>query len=644
MISDSTIVDGKTFLVTDPEGRVTRDHDGLFTADTRHLDTYEFTLTESTLEPLEVHSPHPGRRDLHLSTPIERGSRSVSVRRRQALADGLYERIEIENLTTESVSDTLEITVGTEFLDLFEVRGETQIDRSIETWGTDTGVSFEYDPDDVAFSRQTHVRADTQCELSDRMGTAARGDFRIDIELEPRATERLHIGVTFEESPAELRSAYERAAETTQQRTWDWNADTNIPNAVNPEKAAVLKQSFEDLLSLRLETKHGPILMAGTPWFATGFGRDSLIAAYQSLSVAPDIAKGTLRYLAAHQATENDDFRDAKPGKIFHEIREGELTVRNTVPHSPYYGTVDATALWIVLLHETYHQTDDHELVEDLRNSLDAALEWLKCYCDRDNNGFLEYDTDRLDDVGLTHQAWKDSGDGIMYPDGTHPEGPIALAEIQGYYYDALIRAADLFEMFGEQERTADLRERASELKAAFDEQFWLPKESFYAVGLDGEGNPIDCVTTNPGHCLWSGIVPESRADKVIDRLIADDMFSGWGIRTVSADHEVYNPQSYHLGSVWPHDNSLIVLGMVAYDRFDAAQTVTDGLFDTATARGNDRLPELFSGFNRNTSNVPVEYGTACEPQAWAAATPIACYAALRSQSEATEQVLTKTD
>ncbi len=644
MISDCTVTDGKTFLVTDPEGRVARDHDGLFAADTRQLDTYEFTLSERTLEPLETYSPHPGQQGLHLATPIEHGSRSISVRHQRTLDDGLYERIEIENLTSEPVNDTLEITVGTGFLDLFEVRGETRIDRSIIAQRSDTGISFEYDPDDVAFSRRTHIRTDTQCEPSISAGTPVRGSLQIDIALDPGAMETIHVGVTFDDPPTDLHSTYEKAIETTQKRTRDWDIETDVPNTDDPSKAAVLEQSFEDLLSLRLDTEHGPVLMAGTPWFATAFGRDSLIAAYQTLSVAPELAKGTLRYLAAHQATETDDFRDATPGKIFHEIREGELTVRNIAPHSPYYGTIDATALWIVLLHETYRQTDDRALVEGLWDSLDAALEWLDTHGDSDDDGFLEYGTDRVDDDGLTHQAWKDSGDGIMFADGSHPEGPIAPAEVQGYYYDALTRAADLFRSFGNPDRATELRDRAKELKAAFDEQFWMPEESFYAVGLDGNGDTIDCVATNPGHCLWSGIVPEDRADDVVDRLIADDMFSGWGIRTVSATHDVYNPQSYHLGSVWPHDNSLIVLGMVAYDRLDAAQTVTDGLFDTAIARGNNRLPELFAGFDRDTTDVPVEYGTACEPQAWAAATPIACYTALQSQSQMAKQVLPRTE
>jgi glycogen debranching enzyme len=352
-----------------------------------------------------------------------------------------------------------------------------------------------------------------------------------------------------------------------------------------------------------------------------------LIAAYQALPMTAEPAAATLRYLADYQATEVDEFRAAAPGKILHELRRGELTVRGDVPHSPYYGTIDATALFVVLLHEIWSRTDDDELLEDLWENLEAALEWLETYGDADSDGFLEYPTEGHE--GLTHRAWKDSNDGIVHPDGSHPTGPLAVAEVQGYYYDALSRAAALYRHRGETEAASDLDARATDLAARFDEAFWLPEESFYAVALDGDGDPIESVTTNPGQCLWSGIVPPERADEVIDRLVADDMFSGWGIRTLSSDHDAYNPQSYHLGSVWPHDTSLVVLGMANYGRLDAAKTVTEGLIDGATERGNDRLPELFAGFDRERSSLPIEYGEACEPQAWAAGAPLACIGAI---------------
>jgi len=376
-----------------------------------------------------------------------------------------------------------------------------------------------------------------------------------------------------------------------------------------------------------METEHGPVLTAGTPWFATAFGRDSLIAAYQTLPMTAAPAAATLRYLADHQATEVDEFRAAAPGKIFHELRHGELAVRGEVPHSPYYGTIDATALFVVLLHETWKQTGDDALLADLMPNVEAALEWLDEYGDADDDGFLEYPTEGHD--GLTHRAWKDSGDGIVHPDGSHPTGPLAVAEVQGYHYDALTRAAELYHHRDNATMAADLERKASALADRFDEEFWLPEESYYAVALDGNNEPIPSVTSNPGHCLWSGIVPEERAEPMVERLLSDDLFSGWGIRTLSSSHDAYNPQSYHLGSVWPHDNSLVALGMINYGYHEAAETVTDGLLEAAVKRGTDRLPELFAGFSRETSSVPIEYGVACEPQAWAAGAPIACVGAL---------------
>ncbi|MFB6188664.1 MAG: glycogen debranching N-terminal domain-containing protein [Halapricum sp.] len=631
MLADSTVTDGTTFLVTDPDGRFTRDHDGLFHRDMRHLSDFEIRLEERSLESIETHAPRPGRRSVHLSTPLERGSRTLSVCREQALADGLFERIEIENLRSTAVEDTLSLTVETAFLDLFEVRGDCILDREIEATAREDGVSFAYRPDDIEFGRETHVTATDSPSVAIERGEPARAVVTFDISLSPHEARTITLAVTTDEPATDVETSFERATTAVQEREREWDELIETPSASDSTRATVLDQSVADLLALRLKTDYGLVLAAGTPWFSTVFGRDSIIAAYQTLPLSAEPARGTLRYLAAHQATETDEFRDAEPGKIPHEIRHGELAERGEIPHTPYYGTVDATPLWIVLLHETWTRTGDDDLVTDLWETLQAALTWLEEYGDSDGDGFLEYGTDRIEDGGLTHQAWKDSEDGIVHSDGSYPEGPIAPSEVQGYYYDALRRAADLHEEFGDADEAATLREHASDLKAAFDSQFWLDEESFYAVALDGNGEPIDCVATNPGQCLWSGIVPEERADDVVDRLVAADLFSGWGIRTVSAEHDAYNPQSYHLGSVWPHDNSLIAMGMVDYGRREAAEMIAEGLFEAAALRGNDRLPELFAGFDRERTDVPIEYGVACEPQAWAAAAPIACHTALQS-------------
>ncbi|WP_177197666.1 amylo-alpha-1,6-glucosidase [Halogranum rubrum] len=650
MKRDSTVLHGSTFLVTDGDGRQTRDHDGFYHRDMRHLDTYRLETADRPLETLETVDVRPGERLLHLCDPLELGARTLRVSRRQLVTNGLTEQVRVTNLTSESLTETLTLDVGTTFDDLFEVRGfqseaRTVRDISVETTNADdandAAVTFCYDPADLNETWETVVRTScgtvTDATVGDRRADAT---ILVELELAPREDAVLFVGIHPNESDSTSHNpadTFDRARRNLDTREMEWEASTedlvstysDVPLDLRLWES-VLEESRENLLELCLDTENGPLFAAGVPWFATAFGRDSLIAAYQALPLTVEPAKGTCRYLAAHQADDVDTFRHAEPGKILHEIRHGELTLRESVPHSPYYGTIDATALFVILTHEVWAQSGDDAFVEDLWPHVERALAWLDEYGDRDGDGFVEYPTDGGGGGGLAHQAWKDSGDGIMHPDGSHPKGPLAVAEVQGYTYDAKRRAAVLArDVVDAPDLAETLETEAATLKRAFDEAFWLPEESFYAVALDGDNDPVETVATNPGHCLWSGIVPANRADDVIDRLIAEDMFSGWGIRTVSAAHDVYNPQSYHLGSIWPHDNSLIALGMARYERSDAVRTVAGGLVEAARDRGNDRLPELFAGFDREETDVPVEYGEACEPQAWAAATPIALLRAL---------------
>lgn len=627
MKEDSTVANGRTFLVTGEDGRPTREYDGLYHYDVRHLSRYDLSSTRS-LETISLIAPRPGERVLQAGSDIERGARSLHLTRRQVVTDGLFERLEVTNLQREPLEETLTLSVGAGFEDLFEVRGHAGTrNRTVTVEPLTDGVRFGYDPADLDYRRSTTVRIDAG-SLEVEAIDGATATLAHEVALESGETAEATITVVPDRDPERPESEYERALDALDERQRRWDAVTDRPTCASSRADSVLERSRRDLLSLAMDTRHGPVLTAGTPWFATVFGRDSLLAAYQTLPATTAPAAATLRYLADHQASEVDEFRAAAPGKILHEIRHGELAVRGDVPHAPYYGTIDATALFVVLLHETWRRTGDDGLLEDLRPNLEAALGWLEAYGDADDDGFLEYPTEGHG--GLTHRAWKDSGDGIVHPNGSHPTGPLAVAEVQGYYYDALARAAALYRHRGEEGVAADLEARAADLATRFDEAFWLPEEEFYAVALDGNGDPVESVATNPGHCLWSGIVPAERADAVIDRLVADDMFSGWGVRTLSRAHDAYNPQSYHRGSVWPHDNSLLVLGMANYGRLDAARAVTDGLIDAARRRGSDRLPELFAGFDRDRSSIPIEYGVACEPQAWAAGAPIACVGALR--------------
>jgi glycogen debranching enzyme len=354
----------------------------------------------------------------------------------------------------------------------------------------------------------------------------------------------------------------------------------------------------------------------------TAFGRDSIITSFQALPFVPELAETTLRVLAARQATEHDDFRDAEPGKILHEIRFGELTHFDERPHSPYYGSADATPLFLVLLDEYERWSGDGDLVRELEPAARAALAWIDEHGDTDGDGFVEYER-RNEDTGLENQSWKDSWDSIRFADGTIATGPIACCEIQGYVYDAKLRCARLArEHWSDEELAARLEREAQELRRTFDEAFWMPEREYYALALDGEKQQVDSITSNPGHLLWSGILDQDRAALVAGHLLGDALFSGWGVRTMAEGEGGYNPLRYHNGTVWPHDNSLIAHGLGRNGFRDQAATIAEATLEAATYF-RYRLPEVFAGYHQERTSVPVEYPTASSPQAWATGTPL---------------------
>jgi glycogen debranching enzyme len=361
----------------------------------------------------------------------------------------------------------------------------------------------------------------------------------------------------------------------------------------------------------------GPYPYAGVPWYVAPFGRDSIITALQLLPYHAAVAAGTLRFLAAWQGRTHDAFKDEEPGKILHEYRRGEMASCREVPFIPYYGTIDATPLFLILLAEYVRWTGDLRLARTLWPAAQAALAWMRESGDRDGDGYLEYATQS--ELGLVNQGWKDSEDSVSHANGALATPPIALAEVQGYAFAALSGAAELASALGDAALAATLRDEAAALFERFNRDFWLSHEGFYALALDGAKRPCEVVASNIGHCLWTGIVPEARAAGVAKRLLAEDMFSGWGIRTLSARERRYNPMSYHNGSVWPHDNAIAAAGFRRY-RFGAfVQTVASGLFDASRHFERSRLPELFCGFGRRTGHGPISYPVACSPQAWAA-------------------------
>ncbi len=378
-----------------------------------------------------------------------------------------------------------------------------------------------------------------------------------------------------------------------------------------------LDQAVDDLRALYSEADGEPILSAGIPWYTTAFGRDSIIASLQTLALNPRIARDTLRWLAHHQGTKEDAYTEEQPGRIMHELRRGEMARAGEVPHTPYYGTVDATPLWLILLHETWRWTGDAGLVRELLPNADRALDWIDRCGDLDGDGFIEYA--RRSDKGLVNQGWKDSTDGVPFPDGTLPQGPIALVEVQGYVHDAKRRMAELYEAFGDDERAARLRREAAAMADRIRTRFWLEDLGTFAIALDGEKRPLPTATSNAGHLLWSRVPTDAQAARLGEQLLDDPMFSGWGIRTLAAGHPVYNPMSYHDGSVWPHDNSLIGLGLSLYGQTDRVLPVLQSLYEATRAMTFRRLPELFCGMRRgHRSSRPVLYPVSCSPQAWA--------------------------
>jgi glycogen debranching enzyme len=381
-------------------------------------------------------------------------------------------------------------------------------------------------------------------------------------------------------------------------------------------------------------------MAAGVPWYVAMFGRDALIASHQLLMVNPEPARNTLLFLAERQGTKEDPWRDEEPGRILHEVRRGELAGAGLIPHTPYYGTVDATPLWLIVFAQHFRWTGDLEFAKELLPAAQAALDWIDRYGDRDGDGFVEYLS--RSPQGMRNQGWKDSGDSVVHADGRLAEPPIALAEVQAYVYMAKLRVADVFEAVGEPDRADALRGEAEVLRRRFNDVFWMDDENFFAGALDRDKRQVRTIVSNPGHGLYCDIVDTDKAAHLARRLLAPDMFSGWGIRTMSKSAAAYNPMSYHNGTVWPHDNAFIAAGLKRYAFVKETNRVATAMFDAAIYADYMRLPELFCGFTRRTPNRPVSYPVACSPQAWAAGAPyLILQAMLGISARAHENLLT---
>ncbi len=616
--------EGDTFAVFDEHGDLRPaglGEQGLYHLGTRHLAHFELQLFGH--RPLLLGSTVRQDNDLlatdatnpdlvsAIGTAIPRDL--VHVFRATFLWRGVcYQRLRLTSYADARVEVPLSILFDADFADIFEVRGTTRPRRGrlrAPLVARDR-VVIAYEGLDRA-ERRTEIHFDPAPDAID--GGSAGFLFR----LAPRQEVDVRIAIACD---GEGERAEPLADDVALERVCHRSAGTRARQArlqsSNAQFDAWVRRSAADLAMMTTDTPAGPYPYAGVPWFSTVFGRDGIIAALQLLWIDPSLARGVLQFLADAQARESDPARDAEPGKILHEMRRGEMAALGEIPFGRYYGTADATPLFIVLAGEYFERTADEEFVKALWPAIDRALGWVDTWGDPDQDGFVEYQ--RRSATGLVQQGWKDSQDSVFHADGTLAEAPIALCEVQAYVYRARLAAADIAACIGDPARAATLRAQADALRQKFEASFWLDDFSTYALALDGHKQPCRIVSSNAGHCLFTGICAPERAARVADRLLKDDAFSGWGIRTVASGQARYNPMSYHNGSVWPHDNALVALGMARSGLTSHAAMVLHALFDASQAVEVYRLPELFCGFHRRPGEGPTRYPVACAPQAWA--------------------------
>jgi glycogen debranching enzyme len=624
-----TLLEGTTFCICETSGDIRPGgSQGLFVRDTRLISRLELSINDHVPEPLAPQSREPYACTFlsRMPPPAGLADSTLLVTRRRVLNDGMDESVTLRNMSSEPLPVHLRIGIQGDFADVFEVKeGRTHDPSDLE------GLTVDIDDDAIRLNREAggHLRGASIC--------GARGG---EAELEISATNlswhavvpahgiwgtSLHVTPSLDgRDLIEFRStaAHQHAQAGPEQRLADWRSQSPLVKASDPRLAAVFSASTEDLGSLRIfDPEHADraVIAAGAPWFMTIFGRDSLITSWMILPLDPSLALGTLRTLASLQGTKVDLATEEQPGKILHEMRFGMQASLWLGGSSVYYGSIDATPLFVMLLGELRRWGLERRVVDELLPHADRALDWIVNYGDADGDGFVEYA--RSTDLGLANQGWKDSFDGITFADGTIADPPIALAEVQGYVYAAFLAKSHFCTEREDADGAAYWGEKAEKLKDDFNRAFWMPDRGYFALGLDGNKRQIDSLSSNMGHCLWTGIVDAGKAAAVARNLTGPEMFSGFGIRTLATSCGAYNPMSYHNGSVWPHDNSICAAGLMRYGFVREAQQIAVGILEAAEWFGG-RLPELFCGFDRSEFPEPVYYPTSCSPQAWASAAP----------------------
>lgn len=617
-----TLVEGPAFCISGRTGNMHASFpEGLFFRDTRFLSEMELRVNGQVPEPLAASSTDPFSASFVLRDHPLRGRADshLVIFRHRYVGRGMREDIIVRNFGEEAAFCAIELALGCDFADLFEVK-EGRVEKSGD-------LGLEVDRARLTFTyRRGALRRAAYVDFSAPPKTSGNiASYELIIPARGQWSTCLQVTPVIDGQPIEPRYRCEVPVDraTPVERLEAWRRQLPLITTDHDVFQALLERSTEDLAALRIFDPDHPdraVVAAGAPWFMTLFGRDSLITSWMAMMVDPDLALGTLQTLARFQGREVDPLTEEEPGRILHEMRFGEAAGISLGGGKIYYGTIDATPLFVMVLGELQRWGSRRGDVDALLPAADRALEWIDRFGDRDGDGYVEYE--RASDRGLVNQGWKDSWDAIRFSDGRLARPPIATCEAQGYVYAALVARSHFATEAGGHSLAERLRKRAEALKEAFNRDFWLPEQGYFAMALDADKSPVDALASNMGHCLWTGIVDESKAPLVARRLLSDELFSGWGIRTLAESVKGFNPISYHCGSVWPHDNAIVAAGLMRYGFIEEAHRVMEGLI-AAAPFFDERMPELFAGLSRVQFPFPVAYPTSCSPQAWAAASPL---------------------
>ncbi|PLS10373.1 amylo-alpha-1,6-glucosidase [Neobacillus cucumis] len=612
------IKEGDLFILTDQNGDITANDEnghGLYTKDTRFLNRMEIFIDGEKPSRLSSTASKSYVASFRLIKE-EKDKGAIEILRDRIIYDGvLYEKISFTNFFPSRASFDFSAAFDSDFQDMFIVRKYRtgEVGAIVGRKAGENFVSIQYQGADHVI-RETAIIWDSKEAKID-----SKGNIQLSIALEPQEMKSVYFYIvpsidgqkgtvlSFDQAYRQLENSYEK-----------WYQETTKAVTDSPVFNELYQRGSQDLRMLMVDVGYGETPVAGLPWFAVPFGRDSLITSLFMLPLNPGKVKGTLRTLAAYQGLKADTWRDEQPGKIMHEIRFGELVTTNQSPFSPYYGTVDSTPLFLVLMAEYYRWTGDLSLVEELRPNILKALAWIDDAIKQRGSDFLTYHQEA--EKGFPNQGWKDSSNSVVHESGEYGVSPIALAEVQGYVYQAKKGLAPIFHLLGDEKKAAQLETEAETLKAAFENSFWMENEQYYGIALDRSQQLVKSVTSNPGHLLFSELPNAERQNQIAKRLLADDLFSGYGIRTMSTNAAGYYPMSYHNGSVWPHDNAMILLGLSRLGYKEESGTIISSLLEASKSFEYQRLPELFCGYGSNIGYA-VPYPSTCSPQAWAAGT-----------------------